>query len=205
MELWLSSLPFNGRTTLAKAPDGTPLTSEEDAVIPFLDDCVQRCLKTPYRYLENLEKTWINDSGADIISMEARTALLPSPLLVAVLEQLEAKLRSNLLSPSDALSVLPFVRRLLWNLARKTRSVEPLTSIAHTLMSYLSYTSGFGECVNTALRREIRLSAAGLSQIVAPSPPIVYDHNHAVEIFLEKIEGVPYREYIMANSRIYCI
>ncbi len=205
LELWLSSLPFSGRTTPAKAPDGTPLTSEEDAVIAFLDDCAQRCLKTPYRYLENLEKAWIEDSGKDTVSMEARTALLPSPLLVAVLEQLEAKLRSDLLSPSDTLSVFAFVRRLLWNLAQKTHSIEPLTSIAQTLVSYLPYTTGFGECVNTALRREIRLSTVGLRQTVAPSPSIFCDHNPAVEVFLERIEGVPCRELILTNSWPYHI
>jgi nucleolar pre-ribosomal-associated protein 1 len=28
--------------------DGGPLVDEADAVISFFDDCVQRCLKTPY-------------------------------------------------------------------------------------------------------------------------------------------------------------
>ncbi|KAF9233345.1 ribosome 60S biogenesis N-terminal-domain-containing protein [Melanogaster broomeanus] len=53
-ELWLAALPSGcvRRGQGTETPDGAALTDEVDAIVAFLDDCAQRCLKTPYRYME---------------------------------------------------------------------------------------------------------------------------------------------------------
>ena len=198
LELWLSSLPLDGRTTPTEAPDGTPLDNEADGVVAFLDDCAQRCLKTPYRYLENLERSWALGNDED---MTNQPASLPSPLLMTVLEQLEAKLKTGLLSPSDALSIFTYVRKLLWSLAQKVRHIRPLLAIAQSVIPFLPPDAGFGQCIQDAIRREIYLSTVGLHHIVDPSPLSTHSHNGTVETFLEKIESVPCREHIILSTK----
>ena len=198
LELWLSSLPLDERTTPTEAPDGTPLDNEADGVVAFLDDCAQRCLKTPYRYLENLERSWALGNDED---MTNQPASLPSPLLMTVLEQLEAKLKTELLSPSDALSIFTYVRKLLWSLAQKVRHIRPLLAIAQSVIPFLPPDAGFGQCIQDAIRREIYLSTVGLHHIVDPSPLSTHSHNGTVETFLEKIESVPCREHIILSTK----
>ena len=53
--LWLSSLPTTRRTASSISPDGAALTDEAESVITFLDDCVQRGMKTPYRTIGELQ------------------------------------------------------------------------------------------------------------------------------------------------------
>jgi nucleolar pre-ribosomal-associated protein 1 len=47
-DLWLKALPAIRLLSDEEVHDGGPLVDEADAVISFFDDCVQRCLKTPY-------------------------------------------------------------------------------------------------------------------------------------------------------------
>jgi len=96
--LWLSALPTTRRSTGSVSPDGALLTDEAESVITFLDDCVQRCMKTPYRYIEELQGVVKDDNTAN-----DHLDLYPSPLLMAVVEQLNAKIGAKLLSPSDVL------------------------------------------------------------------------------------------------------
>ncbi|EAU82375.1 hypothetical protein CC1G_06685 [Coprinopsis cinerea okayama7 len=117
-------------TVYPETPDGTPLTDEREAVIAFLDECVQRCLKAPYKYIEEMESFANADSTAmdvDSTSDSARpspstTASIstPSPLLCTVVEQLAAKVRAKLLSPSDLLAITTFLRKLLFALLGRT-------------------------------------------------------------------------------------
>ncbi|KAI5834791.1 hypothetical protein K523DRAFT_368872 [Schizophyllum commune Tattone D] len=83
--LWLACLPAQ--------------VAELDSAVSFLDDCVQRCLKTPYRYMDDLRALAPADAADE----------LPSPLLATVLEQAKHK------APTAALAV--FVRRLLLRLS----------------------------------------------------------------------------------------
>jgi len=53
-DLWLKALPTMRPLDDEEVTDGGPLRDEAEAVITFLDDCVQRCIKTPYRYLEDV-------------------------------------------------------------------------------------------------------------------------------------------------------
>ena len=73
------------------------LSSDNEVLLTFLDDSIRRCLKTPYKYLEDSLHFVPSSSGEPISPKEA-----PSPLLVTLLEQLAAKVKAKLLSPKDA-------------------------------------------------------------------------------------------------------
>lgn len=77
----------------------------------FLEDTLARCVKTPYRYLENGTKLY----GASNPTTTINVSRMPSPLLMAVLEQLKNK-------PMDVHArriVTAFVSRLLKSLVGK--------------------------------------------------------------------------------------
>ena len=133
--LWLLALPTSWRARGTEAPDGAGLTDEVDGVVGFLDDCVQRCLKTPYRYMDEMglmvggtsredragdDDDDDDDEGtvASAVTVTTATTTL-SPLLMTVLEQLGIKASKRLLSPSDILALATFVRKLLFRLAYK--------------------------------------------------------------------------------------
>lgn len=109
--LWLSALPTIKRSPGAKGmgSDGEEIELEDEgaAVLAFLDDCISRCLKTPYRYLEDL---------SSLCEEGTTPTATPSPLLATVLEQLAAK---NL-GASDALALFTFVRKLAFSLVGKS-------------------------------------------------------------------------------------
>jgi len=79
---WLSSLPVGLRSPDAETPDGTPLSNEQPAVVNFLDDCIQLCLKAPYDYIEGLHISG-PDSATTKIHQLGGNAL--SPLLATVM------------------------------------------------------------------------------------------------------------------------
>ncbi|KAJ2930741.1 hypothetical protein H1R20_g6371, partial [Candolleomyces eurysporus] len=110
-------------TVYPESLDGTTLTDERLSVVAFLEDCVLRCLKTPYKYIEELESL-AGDAAGEGRDVDSG-ASLPSPLLITLVEQLEAKLISQggskgssavLLTPSDVLAIASYLRALLFSL-----------------------------------------------------------------------------------------
>jgi len=95
--IWLDCLPRSERRLVK----GSSLTNERQSVVDFLDDCIQRFLKTPHKYREQLETS--DGQG--------------SPLLMVVLEQLRAKIDRQLLSGSDILALATYMRMLLFRLS----------------------------------------------------------------------------------------
>ncbi|KAJ3798099.1 ribosome 60S biogenesis N-terminal-domain-containing protein [Lentinula aff. detonsa] len=69
--------------------------SEADAIVDFLDDCVQRCMRTPERYLDVFEE--IRDANISDTArwpQETTTGGLPSPLVMTLLEQLDHRIHA---------------------------------------------------------------------------------------------------------------
>lgn len=197
LELWLSALPLTRRGTGATAPDGTPLTDESTGVLTFLDDCIQRCLKTPYRYLED---------GTALLNENVRLKgeqftrddpdMSPSPLLMTVLEQLRAKSVAGLLSPSDILAIATFVRKLTCGLTTKMRDLQRVWIIASKVEEILS-TPGIAHnsiMMQKAIRRESDLLSHTLRFIQDPHPQFPASTSPAVQDFLLQVEGSPIRE-----------
>lgn len=179
--LWLDSLPLTQRSADAKAPDGTPLTDEGDSVIAFLDDCVQRCVKTPYKYVEELQALYSAANG-DASAIGTQPEAFPSPLLTTVLEQLGAKLRGKLLTPSDTLALFTFVRKLLVLLVGKTGDLGFVSVLVRKVSGLVEGATLFAESpvVEAAIRREVALLASLTEQLHNPVTP--QDHRTAAAV-----------------------
>ncbi|KAG8218153.1 ribosome 60S biogenesis N-terminal-domain-containing protein [Butyriboletus roseoflavus] len=193
VEIWLSALPFHfvRRGQGTEAPDGAPLTDEVDAIVAFLDDCAQRCLKTPYRYMEALSAL-VQTSTPDI----HRRELFASPLLMTVFEQVTAKVSGRLMTPSDTLAVFTFVRRLLVMLVAKQDD-----SGYHNLLAMLDQLDSSGAAgqlfpdqpsICFGIRRELSIARACLRHLrddgcrVTEGPS-----DKTIATFLDRIEQVP--------------
>lgn len=163
--LWLSALPSTRRSTGSISPDGALLTDEAESVITFFDDCVQRCMKTPYRYIEELQ-AFVKDTS--ITTPNDHFACYPSPLLVTVIEQLNAKVGAKLLSPSDTLSLASFVRKVVVNLSMKVSNLSLLQYLSTKLDAILSKERLFSEypALTVAVRREVTILKSYLSRLV---------------------------------------
>ncbi|KAJ7670238.1 ribosome 60S biogenesis N-terminal-domain-containing protein [Mycena rosella] len=158
--LWLSALPTARRppNTSYKSPEGVSMADEAAAVIGFLDDCIQKCLKTPYRYIEEMQalhRPDIRQSAPDE---------LPSPLIMAVLDQLKAKIASKQPSPSDVFALAMFLRRLVLRLAGVQHDLSFLRQIATKIDEIFGANNMFGDYPDTldAIRREIRITRSCL-------------------------------------------
>lgn len=184
--MWLDSLPTTCRGTGCEAPDGAALTDESDGVAAFLDDCAQRCIKTPYRYLEALQ---------DLLPMENSTVDVPSPLLMTVLEQFAAKLAGKLFTPSDALAIAGFVRRLVFKLAGKQRDLTFLRIISEKVDDAATPENLYSQyaCITAAIRREVSIMHKCLSHLKGAHRRAEPNASSEVEDFLMKIEGEPLR------------
>lgn len=198
--LWLLSLPTSRRAADTESRDGASLTDEADSVITFLDECIQRCLKTPYRYLEELyaiSKTTDSDNqGIDAC---------PSPLLLTVLEQLSVKVEKKSLSPSDVLALTTFMRKLVLRLMTKLQSLKILLAVAAKVDDMLSVDRLFTDypIVTSAIRREVALLWACLQPSLdppVPSGPAVRE----VQDFLAQVEQLPARAYFQLHFHRNC-
>ena len=186
LHLWLASLPTSRREPGAESLDGARLTDEAESVIVFLDDCLQRCLKTPYRYIEELY-----GMGSTIDPHNQSPDQYPSPLLMTVLEQLSIKVEKKYLSPSDTLALATFVRKLVVRLIGKLHTWKVLLPIAGNIDAVLNSDRLFPDypIITGAIRREVGLLWACLQPTLdppAPSGPARRD----IQIFLDEVEQI---------------
>ena len=193
--LWLAALPMTRRAPDAEAPDGTHLTDESDSVIHFLDDCMQRCLKTPYRYIEELHAL-AKASTDDGLPHEHRLETFPSPLLMTLLEQLRIQVSLRRLSPSDVLALATFVRKLMFKLSAKQRTLKLLHAMTDEVDRSLSLHLLFPErpIVSAAIRREVSVLHHCLGS-GREYPTLDLDRaRDELDDFLNQIECLPLRK-----------
>lgn len=189
VDLWLRALPFtHASRTLGTSSSAT---SESEAVIALLDDSLQRCMKTPYRYLEELQTLCASPSGSkgddSHISVQD-PSLLPSPLLVTVLEQVQAKINGNHLSASDALAVVTYVRKLALRLASKVSNLRIVEAIARRLSTVPLDGQHYGEATCLAVREEGSLTSRYIQQLVHPALPESDEANAEVDEYLQSLQ-----------------
>ncbi|KAJ6559224.1 ribosome 60S biogenesis N-terminal-domain-containing protein [Mycena vulgaris] len=154
--LWLWALPTARRpsTNSYESQEGVSLTDETPTVIGFLDDCIQKCLKTPYRYIEEMQtihRPETQQSARDELS---------SPLIMTVLEQLAAKMSSKKqASPSDIFALAIFLRRLVPRLAGLQQDLSFLHQIAAKIDEILGPDALFSShpLISRAIRREMEM------------------------------------------------
>ncbi|KAG8877942.1 hypothetical protein FRB97_002907 [Tulasnella sp. 331] len=139
-ELWLSCLPSTRFHETSKGG-----ADNIDAFLHFFEDCLLRCLKTPYKYLEESlgicseceEATTITDvdassrSGSSLLLYGPSTA--PSPLLFTVLEQLRLKITGNHIDAADCCPVFRFLRQYLVRLMAKHPDMQYTRRVAQTI------------------------------------------------------------------------
>jgi hypothetical protein len=102
VEAWLAALPKE---------DGEEGLQGTDT-LAFLDNCIQRCLQAPFRYVDALHTLLLQYCRADCSNASCRSA---SPLLASLLEQLKYRFSR----PESAVPYAGFARRLAIELAGK--------------------------------------------------------------------------------------
>jgi hypothetical protein len=115
--------------------DPSDPNSNMDPVISFLDNSLQRCLKTPYRYLEEnirFSRTWLVD-GEDSSYSHSQ---LPSPLFMTILEQLTVAMR-HMTTRHDLPVLFAYVRRLTLLFLGKQPDLQFAESIVDRLRSLI--------------------------------------------------------------------
>ncbi|KAF5309185.1 hypothetical protein D9619_012740 [Psilocybe cf. subviscida] len=184
--LWVDAFP-------ARQANTDRLRGEVEGVLSFIDDCVQRCLKTPYRYIEALHAL-AQQSSADTAIAE-RLDELPSPLVMAVIEQFDAQSKNNSLQPHQCLGVVAFIRKLLVNLAKKTADLCFIYAYAHKIDEILLSQQRLSESQSTAsaIRREMDILYASLS-FSSFATPMVAGESPELSSYLNVAEQTPIPE-----------
>ncbi|KAH8086640.1 ribosome 60S biogenesis N-terminal-domain-containing protein, partial [Cristinia sonorae] len=136
VSLWLDSLSPTAANEEPSSEDNGVNT-----VIEFLDECSQRFMKTPYRYIEE-QRALLLPTDAEMGEDESRPLptmeqpeTCPSPLLMVLFEQVFAKLGAQKSTHIDILTVVRFLRRLLLRLASKVPSLVLLRSFVGRFQS----------------------------------------------------------------------
>jgi len=201
VSVWLDSLPTTRRAPGAEAPDGAALTDEGESVVTFLDDCIRRCVKTPYRYLEHRDMLAQSATSQRVTrSSETSTdhqGVHCSPLLITVLDQLGIKLAGKLLTPSDTLAVTSFIRKLVFKLSSKERNQDFL-NIFTDRIDALVHTGMFSQypSITAAIRREIAILRTTLRHLQNPPVSRPTSTSFFVLEFFDRIEQLPTRQYL---------
>lgn len=109
LDIFLSSLPR------LPAESGAAGVIQQVHFLSFIDDCVRRCTKLPYRYIDEVISL-IPD-----YFLLGDEASLPSPLLMTILEQWVAKVGGQHISSEAAGVVARVIRRLILGTLGKMR------------------------------------------------------------------------------------
>ncbi|KIK54460.1 hypothetical protein GYMLUDRAFT_1022449 [Collybiopsis luxurians FD-317 M1] len=147
VQLWLAALAGNRDL------------EDADTVVAFLDDCVQRCMRTPERYLDALGEVF--DATMSRVAQPSEADVqdgLPSPLLMTLVEQLDNRIRavyteeqqqphtsaepsSYTSSLRSLLAILAFTRNLFVRLAAlcETRALPVLWALIRKMTSGKSF------------------------------------------------------------------
>jgi nucleolar pre-ribosomal-associated protein 1 len=192
VHLWLSSLPIGARPFDAESPGGTLLFNERSAVVDFLDDCIQLCLKAPYGYIEELSTSSSETTAANDYQPGGNTL---SPLLAAVIEQISSKIPTGL-SPSDTLAIVSFVRRLIVRLAGKMEGLGLLVRLSEKLVSLpVSEILEEHHVVANAVAQEITMLKNYLTLLGDPAAPVPVPESpsSAVADSLDRVENTSLR------------
>lgn len=206
--LWLMSLPSSRRRAEgAVSPDGATFSDEVDSVVTFLEECIQRCLKTPYRYMEDFQdfisssreshseqRMEVDGNGDGADDPDTLDASSCSPLLMTVFEQLSYKVSKDALSPSDCLALSTFIRKLLLRL----EDIHVINAFSKRLEETFAKVFPQHPIMADAIWRECRLARAVLQH--KPRESIVVEHLHSLDGFIEDAEGLPIRSSFFSSK-----
>ncbi|KAI0075408.1 hypothetical protein K474DRAFT_1664265 [Panus rudis PR-1116 ss-1] len=156
--LWLSALPMANVKT--NTDEDRPFLGT-DVVLPFLEECVLRCMKTPFKYIEDMKNVY---SVVGDESLLHATDGSYSPLLVTVVEQISAKAKGRQWKDTEFLAVLTYTRQLLARLAGKIPDLGLLRHISAQIQDVVQTVVSSGNQISEAIFREVHLMALLLRQ-----------------------------------------
>ncbi|CDR98544.1 hypothetical protein [Sporisorium scitamineum] len=145
LDAWLASLPLSdaryaGNQEQSASDVGHRLSAEQESVVAFLDECMLRCAKTPYRYIEaarqyvqeHPKEDQSSGSGRQSRGIPVPADLLGSPWLMAVYEQFTIRVEKGLFTSDDGMVVAltAFFARLLPILCAYSRQTSALQAMA---------------------------------------------------------------------------
>ena len=139
--------------------DAIDLREESTGVIAFLDECVQRCLRTFYKYVE-AQRSLASSHSSGLGHLDEH----PSPLIMTLFEQFEAKTDNKSLCSAHVIGVAAFLGRLIFYLAGKTKDLYLLRAYVEKLDAVLS-----SDCISeddrvmVAVGREVRILRENLA------------------------------------------
>ena len=167
------------------------MSDESINVITFLDECVQRCLQTPYRYVEALRSLALStasSNGRDLDPLR-RVDEFPSPLLMTLLEQLEAKLKNKSLAPACLVGAATFIGTLTFYLSSKTKDLGILKAYADQVDAVLSQ-DVYARVVNIAVRKTLTILRCSLTFKTCQQLDQM-NESEELQIWLSQIESLP--------------
>lgn len=166
LRLWLNCLLHTMQhPTSAQSVNSVPESDRRKSLLVFLDDCMQRCAKTPYKYLEEMHSL----QGSEIASKSIREPTLDSsdtvhtlemsPLVMTVIEQLAAKSRGSLLSASDLITIVSYIRNVVVSLLGNQNDMNLCRAIIRKLEIILTERESMDgrPSVSAALAKELAI------------------------------------------------
>ncbi|TKY84642.1 hypothetical protein EX895_006544 [Sporisorium graminicola] len=147
LEVWLASLPQSdarsaGNREQSAGNAGHHLSADQQSVVAFLDECMLRCAKTPYRYIE-AARQYAQEHGKEEKRPSKGTSvsadLLASPWLMAVYEQFTIRVEKGLFSSEDGtvIGLTAFFARLFPVLCAYSRQTSALETMAISISEYI--------------------------------------------------------------------
>ncbi|WWD09124.1 hypothetical protein V865_007246 [Kwoniella europaea PYCC6329] len=134
LSIWLNALP-----RASDSASGPMLLAQQIHLLSFLDDCFRRAIKTPYRYIEDAFAV-----VPDHFEYSRPTEMI-SPVLMTIVEQLNAKILGQLISTEAAGVVLVYIRRITLGLVGKQKDLKFLLAIVGKLDELLERAKEAGQ------------------------------------------------------------
>ena len=126
LEIWLSCLPSLG--SISDPAQRVWLVAQQIHLLSFIDECARRCMKTPYRYMDDTVSLVV-----DYFRPNSHPHELISPLLMTIMEQLRAKILGQHIATEAAGIVLAYLRRVFLGLAGKMRDGQFINALLDRL------------------------------------------------------------------------
>ncbi len=190
LDIWLNALPRSLRSLDAKSPDGAALLDEKSSVLSVVDEALKRCLKSPYKYVETVMEFAHNTSPIPT-GASYGPPLLPSPLLMAVIEVMNDCATGVVQAPPSALLALAtYIRRVIFGLHLK----QPNTQYSRRILEYIislripnQATLTSHPAISTGILREWHM-LTDIFDALDQSCPSMNESNPAVENFTHHLE-----------------
>jgi nucleolar pre-ribosomal-associated protein 1 len=137
--------------------------------------------------------------------LSERLEMHPSPLVMTLLEQLEAKINNQSLTPADVIAIASYTRKLLFNLASKTMDLHLLRTIGDRICVILEEEKlpQDSPVLLVAVKRELEILTTSLCFSMLASNSAATASDETLQDYISKIEQTPVRRCCVAIAVIY--